>query len=158
MYEKQKNEKDVLYILKNLRPEDEAEARVLKGDDYINVLLQEIMSPNVITRLGCKKSDDTPVCIGGYTDAREEGAGVVWLLATNEVENYKTCLLRNIIKTLKEADEKYQVTYNFLFSENKLAKSWLKKTGFRFDNPQGINAPEGFEFFYRIRPVRGLRG
>ena len=34
----------------------------------------------------------------------------------------------------------------------------MVKLGFKFDNPKpnGINVPDGFEFFYRIRETRGL--
>ena len=158
MYEKEKNEKDVLYILEHLRPEDEHEARTQKGDNFKEIILEEIMSDKTRTYLGCKKSDDTPVVIGGYSDTNEEGIGVVWLLSTPEIEKNKTCLLRNIINALDEIDRKYWFTYNILFSENKFAKKWLKKIGFKFNNPHpvGLNVPEGFEFFYRVRKTRGL--
>ena len=45
-----------------------------------------------------------------------------------------------------------------LFSENKLAKRWLKKLGYSFENPhpKGLNVPKDFEFFYRTR-TRGLK-
>lgn len=159
MYEKAKNEKDILYILEHLKPEDQHEAQVQKGDNFKEIILKEIMDNRTRTYLGCKKTDNTPVCVGGYTDTNEKGVGVVWLLSTPEIENYKTCLLRHVIKAFKEIDNKYWLTCNILFSENSFAKSWLKKIGFKFNNPkpEGIDIPEGFEFFYRIRETRGLR-
>lgn len=159
MYEKEKNEKDILYILEHLKPEDEHEAITQKGENYKDIILKEIMSNCSRTFLGCKKSDDTPVCVGGYTDTNEKGIGIVWLLSTPEIENNKTCLLRNIVMAFKEIDEKYWFTCNMLFSENQFAKKWLKKIGYKFDNPhpEGIDIPEGFEFFYRIRETRGLK-
>ena len=41
---------------------------------------------------------------------------------------------------------------------NKEGALFLKKIGFKFDNPhpEGLNIPEEFEFFYRIRETRGL--
>lgn len=158
MYEKEKNEKDILYILEHLKPEDEHEARTQKGDNFKEIILEEIMNNKTRTFLGCRKSDDLPVCVGGYTDTNEKGIGIVWLLSTPEIEKKRTCLIRNIILAFKEIDEKYWLTCNMLFSENNFAKKWLKKIGFKFDNPhpQGIDIPEGFEFFYRIRETRGL--
>lgn len=160
MYEKEKNEKDILYILEHLKPEDEHEARTQKGDNFKEIILKEIMNDQTRTFLGCRKEDDLPVCIGGYTDTNEKGIGIVWLLSTPEIEKKRTCLIRNIILAFKEIDEKYWFTCNMLFSENHFAKKWLKKIGFKFDNPhpQGIDIPEGFEFFYRIRETRGLGG
>lgn len=159
MYEKQKNEKDILYILEHLKSEDQHEAKVQKGDNFKEIILKEIMDNRTRTFLGCKKIDDTPVCVGGYTDTNEKGVGIVWLLSTPEIEKYKTCLLRNVIQAFKEIDNKYWLTCNVLFSENKFAKSWLKKIGFNFNNPkpEGIDIPDGFEFFYRIRETRGLK-
>lgn len=158
MYEKAKNEKDILYILEHLRPEDEHEAKVQKGDNFKEIILKEIMDNKTRTYLGCRKKDNVPVCIGGYTDTNENGIGVVWLLSTPEIENNTICLLRNIIDAFNEIDEKYWLTCNMLFSENKFAKKWLKKLGFKFDNthPEALNIPEKFEFFYRIRKTRGL--
>lgn len=158
MYEKEKNEKDILYILEHLRLEDKHEAITQKGEDYKQIILEEIMNCNTRTYLGCRKSDDLPVCIGGFTDTQEKGVGIVWLLSTPEIENNKTCLLRHIVRAFEEIDARYWLTCNVLFSENRFAKRWLKKLGYKFNNPKpdGIDVPDGFEFFYRIRATRGL--
>ena len=158
MYEKEKNEKDILYILEHLRSEDKHEAITQKGENYKQIILEEIMNCKTRTYLGCRKSDDLPICIGGFTDTQEKGVGVVWLLSTPEIENNKTCLLRHIVGAFEEIDAKYWFTCNILFSENKFAKRWLKKLGYKFNNPKpdGIDVPDGFEFFYRIRATRGL--
>ena len=158
MYEKEKNEKDILYILEHLRLEDKHEAITQKGEDYKQIILEEIMNCKTRTYLGCRKADDLPVCIGGFTDTQEKGVGIVWLLSTPEIENNKTCLLRHIVGAFEEIDARYWLTCNVLFSENRFAKRWLKKLGYKFNNPKpdGIDVPEGFEFFYRIRATRGL--
>lgn len=158
MFEKEKNKKDILYILEHLRLEDEHEAIVQKGKNFKEIICNEIMNSNTRTWLGCKKTDGIPVCVGGYCNTKENGVGIVWLLSTPEIENNKTCLLRHIIKAYDEIDSKYWLTCNILFSENKFAKKWLKKIGYKFDNPKpdGIDVPDGFEFFYRIRKTRGL--
>lgn len=158
MYPKRVNEKDARYILEHLREEDRHEAIVQKGENYVEECLKDILNGNDICVIGCKKSDNTPVCMGGCSPTNEEGMGVVWLLSTPEVVKYQTCLLRYIIKYFTVVDNKFWFTFNMLFSENKLAKRWLKKLGYSFENPhpKGLNVPKDFEFFYRTR-TRGLK-
>lgn len=159
MYRKEKNEKDVRYILEHLRDEDRHEAIFQKGENYIEECLKDIMKNDDYFVLGCKKSDDTPVCMGGCARTTEEGVGAVWLLSTPEIVDYQMCLLRNIKVELEKIDEDFWMTFNILFKENQLAKKWLTKFGFNFNNPHpvGLNIPNDFEFFYRTRKVRGLR-
>lgn len=156
MYRKEKNIKDVLYILEHLREEDKHEAIVQKGENYIWECLKDIMDNDSYFVLGCKKSDDTPVCMGGCAATQDEGIGVVWLLSTPEIVNYQMCLLRNLKIDLEKLDKKYWMLFNMLYTENELAKKWLKKFGFIFDNSLGLNVPKDFEFFYKKRKLRGL--
>ena len=135
MYRKEKNEKDVRYILEHLREEDRHEAIIQKGENYIEECLKDIMNNDNYFVLGCKKSDDTPVCMGGCAKTSEEGIGIVWLLSTPEVVNYQMCLLRNLKKDIRLLNQEYWMLFNMLYSENELAKKWLTKFGFVFDNP-----------------------
>lgn len=157
MYRKEINEADVRYILENLRDEDKHEALIQKGEDYINRILNTVLQRKDNCYLGCKKSDDTPVCIGGIVDMGE-GVGCVWLLSTPEIVNHQICLLRHIKKYFNDFDKKYWLTFNMLYSENALAKKWLTKFGFNFDNPhpETLHIPDDFEFFYRKRVTRRL--
>ena len=159
MYRKEKNEKDVLYILENLRPEDKHEAIIQKGKNYIEELLKEIMQCEKHFILGCTKKDDKPICMGGCAPTTEKGVGCVWMLSTPEVINHQICLLRNIKELMNDFDEDYWMTFNFIYSENTLAKKWLKKMGYSFNlaRPVLTNLPKDFEFFYRLKNQRGLK-
>lgn len=159
MYRKYKNEKDVRYILEHLREEDKHEALIQKGENYIEECLNDIMNNDDYFVLGCSKKDDTPICMGGCVRTQEEGVGVVWLLSTPEIVNHQICLLRNIKSDIENFDKEFWMTFNMLYSENKLAKKWLQKFNFNFDNPNpvGLNIPKDFEFFYRTRKIRGLK-
>ena len=159
MYRKEKNEKDVLYVLEHLREEDRLEAITIRGENYIETCLADIMKMNDDDiLLGCKKSDDTPVCIGGCVPTEDKMIGVVWLLSTPDITNHQICLLRHIKQQMEIYDQKYWITYNFIFNKNALAKKWLTKFGYKFDIQKlnGIKIPENFEFFYRKRETRGL--
>ena len=154
MYSKEKNKEDILYILNHLRKEDEYECRRLMGDEYKEKILDSIYCESKYFLLGCKKSDDTPVCMGGCSETNEKGVCVVWLLSTNEIVNYRHCVLRHIKKEMKKYKNEYWLIYNFIFKKNHLAKMWLYKLGFAFMELRNI--PAGFELFYWKRKLRGL--
>ena len=62
-----------------------------------------------------------------------------------------------LIKTLKneilKAEKEYDLMFNYIYKSNFEAKSWLKKLGFKFDNPKpiGLNLKKDFEFFYKVK-------
>ena len=159
MYCKEKNEKDILYILQNLRPEDKHEAATQHGNNYIEAIMNSIAEGKGYFTIGCSKKNDKPICMGGCFDTEEKGVGVIWLLSTPEIEKYQICLLRNIKELMSDFDKDYWMTYNFIYSENALAKRWLKKMGYSFNlaKPVLANLPKDFEFFYRLRKIRGLK-
>lgn len=152
----EKDETIIRYILEHLRKEDKHEAIVQCGENYIEDILKEIKKGKGFFIIGVSKADDTPVCMGGCEPTEKDGIGVVWLLATPEVEKHQICLLKHIKKFLHVFDEDYWMLFNALYKENTLAKNWLSRFGFRFNNPCGLKIPKDFEFFYRVRKVRKL--
>jgi len=160
MYRKQKNEKDVLYILEHLRADDLEEVKAVHGDNWKENVFNDIMKTEFDVLLGASTEGDVPVCMGGawHLDKDAEGIGVVWMLCTDEIVNHKICLLRELKKEFKKYDEKFWFLYNFIYKKNFFAKNWLKWMGFSFQHPhpECMNIPQDFEFFYRIRNKRGL--
>lgn len=160
MYRKEKNEKDVLYILDHLRADDVEECKVTHGENWKEKTLEDIMKTDFDVLMGVTKDGDVPVVIGGawHLERDEDGVGIVWMLCTDEVVNHKVCLLRELKKEFKKYDEKFWFLYNMIYYKNDFAKNWLKWLGFNFNRPKpiGANIPENFEFFYRIRPKKGL--
>jgi len=154
-----KNLEDVQYILDHLREEDLIELQTLWGENWREESIKSIMNSNNQVVLGKTKKGDIPVVMGGIWEVKE-GVGCAWLLTTPEVKNHRHCLLRELRKDIKKSEKKLWLLYNFIYEKNFEAKKWLKWVGFRFDNPhpEGIDVPEGFEFFYRIREVEGLGG
>lgn len=160
MYRANKTNKDVEYILDNLRPEDQLEVQALWGDNWREEVLKRIMSTKFYVMLGKSKDENKPVCMGGIEQAEKdaEGIGCAWLLCTEDISKHSVCILRELKKEIDKADEKFWFTYNVIYKENWLAKKWLSWLGYKFDvpHPEGVEMPEGFEFFYRVRPVKGL--
>ena len=154
MIRKEKNEKDIKYILENLRDEDKKEALTVRGENFVDGLLKDIMQSQDVN-LGVRKKDGLPICVGGCTETEEKGVGIVWLLCTKEIENHQVCLIKHLIRYFKEYEKKYWLTFNYIFEENYLAKNWLKKFGYVFVK-DGLNIPDKFEMFFRKRKTRGL--
>ena len=157
MYRKKKNRKDILYILKNLRAEDKHEAIISRGENYIKECLNDLMKSKDYISIAKRKSDNTPVCMGGVAKTTEKGVGVVWLLSTPDIVNHQYYLLKNLKKELEKIDKEYWLTYNMIYKENTLAKKWLTKFGYKFENIFGLKIPKDFEFFYRVKEMRGLK-
>ena len=155
MYRKQKNPKDVMYILENLRKEDIEECKIVHGADWKQKSFDAVMQTDFEVLVGVTKNGDIPVCMGGVWHLEKDDSKIAtaWLLSTDEVQNHKISLLKELKKEFEKYDKKYDLTYNLIYEKNYMAKNWLKWLGFRFDNPkpEGFNVPEGFEFFYRLK-------
>lgn len=155
MYKVYKNEKDVQYILDNLRLEDMLELHTTYGNNYKEIAKNNIMQANFPTIICKSKKDNTPIAMGGIWEIIKEDNGIagVWLLSTDKVKNHQISLLRTIKREIDKADEKYWLTYNFIYEKNFMAKKWLKWLGYSFDNPKpkGVDIPSSFEYFYRLR-------
>ena len=95
-----------------------------------------------------------PVSMGGFHHVQNKNykMACVWLLSTRFVKYNKTALMRVLKQQVLKASLDYEIMYNFICKSNFQAKIWLKKLGFRFDNPKpkNLDVKEGFEFFYRV--------
>lgn len=160
MYRKKKNEKDVRYILDHLREYDLKEVMTVHGENWKEIVFEDVMKSDFDVLMGINPDGDVPVCMGGawHLEKDDEGVGVVWLLCTEDISNHPITLLRELKKEFKKYDEKFWFLYNFMLSEDEQAKGWLKWLGFDFSvpRPKGLNIPKGLEFFYRIRKPKGL--
>lgn len=161
MYRTDKNIDDVNYIINNLRLEDKEEISCLLGENWKQKAFDSIYNTDFHILIGKTKRGDVPVLMGGAWETdpiKASGVACVWLLSTDEIKNYQICFLREMMKEFKKYDEKYWLTYNIIHKNNHMAKKWLKRFGFKFDikTLDGAELPKDFEFFYRIRPVKGL--
>lgn len=165
MYRKEKNIEDIRYVLDNLRDEDRHEVETLRGENWKEDLLNDLMDESRYGHfvLACTRKDNAPAVIGGSYENKdyiayamggcfksEEGIGIVWLLTTPEALNHQLTLLRNIRKDiLEEFDEKYWLTLNMIWKENHIAKKWLKRLGYRFP-AEVLEKGEELNFYDRV--------
>ena len=139
--------KDILYILNNLREEDAIELIFQYGKKWKHKTFNKLKTAQVIV---LKDKNQVPFAMGGIEG--KDDVACVWLLSTKLVEKNKYKLLKEIKRQLALNSSKYIIYFNFICKSNKLAKNWLLKFGFKFDNPKpkNLKVKTGFEFFYIV--------
>lgn len=155
---KELNEKDVIYILQNLREEDIQELKISHGDNYIQAEMNSIF--NCESMLAVDDKTEKPIFIYGVSPLPDGKEAIIFLLSTPEIVKYTRSFMIEMRKELKEYDKRFFYLSNIIYEKNFLAKKWLKKVGFKFDYPKLCfnQVPDGFEYFYRIRKTDDKKG
>ncbi len=146
---------EILYILNNLRYEDEQELVHSSGKDWKNKTLLNLQNKKILVLYGKDSNNrQVPVAMGGVFGIKSDDIPIacVWLLSTRYVYKNKIILMKTLWQQVEQASKKYGIMYNFIYKSNFEAKRWLQKLGFNFDNPKpnGLNVKEDFEFFYKV--------
>lgn len=149
MLKTDKNMKDILYILKNLRDEDQKEVVAIWGDDWTNKFLENTMKTDFLILL----NRNIPIAMGGFVPVLNENfsAACVWLLCSKDVINNRFLLLKTLKEQIEKESKNFDIFYNYIYKSNVEAKEWLKKLGFKFNCPftRKLNIQKDFEFFYK---------
>ena len=145
---------EIEFILSNLRDEDKEELENLFGSNWYEMSLESLKDEKFLVLYGYgNEHGQVPVAMGGFYEVNNEPCKIacVWLLSTKYINKNKTAFMKALRNQMYLNSSKYDILYNFIYKSNHSAKLWLKKLGFRFDNPhpEGVNMNEGFEFFYR---------
>ncbi len=152
------SKKEYIFVLDNIRKEDKSELTALFGSKWYQKTVDILKDKKFLVLYGMDFDNSTvPVAIGGFYPVREEYPSIanVWLLTTKYIHKNKITLLKELKQQFKENDKKYQIMYNFICKYNYGAKFWLKKFGFKFDNPspQNMLLPKEYEFFYKVNSI-----
>ncbi len=150
------------FILSNLREEDEKEIIAVWGSNWKQRLLFSLSKTKVLFAFGKNsKGENVPIAMGGFYEPFIENPEIacVWLLSTKDVYLNKISIMKEIRKQILIAEKKYSLMYNYIYKSNKLAKKWLKKLGFCFNNPKPkeLTVRKGFEFFYKVTNGKDLQ-
>jgi len=145
---------EIEFILDNIRDEDREELENLYGCKWREKTLESLKKQKFQILYGlCGEKGRCPIAMGGIYDVKCQAGkiGCVWLLSSRFIGRNKTALMRVLRNQLYADMPDYDILYNFIYKSNYEAKSWLKKLGFRFGNPnpEKIILKEGFEFFYK---------
>lgn len=134
MYHKRKNNKDLIYVLSNLREPDKKELQILFGDGWDERILKNWLSMNGV-RIAYMDNGE-PVAVFGVMQVGNIGS--IGMLATNNIEKeIKSFLIQGKIWVDKQL-KKYKTLVNFVYSENIKAIKWLKWLGFTVEEKQGV--------------------
>lgn len=80
--------------------------------------------------------DGRPAAIAGVADSWEgKGIGRVWMLASDEAEQFPKRLLHGNREYVQELLEGYEMLSNFVDDRNKKAQRWLNWLGFTIGEP-----------------------
>lgn len=122
------NKKSLLNLLNNLRIQDKLEMdEVFKKsslDDFFQVCFDKKNITYFLTT-----DEDEPLALGGAY-CIDDNIARVWLLITNEADNYKLSLYKYIKNKIVDFKVKFAFLYNFIFESNFSSLSWLQKCGF----------------------------
>jgi hypothetical protein len=77
-----------------------------------------------------------PVVIFGASPSATPGVGVVWLLATPEIERHPVRFYRESRRMFAKVTEKYETLVNWVDCRNKLSLRWLQWLGFEIGEPE----------------------
>jgi len=94
--------------------------------------------------------DGTPFMMSGVVPANE-GAGAVWMLSTDAIEDYAVSFLRQCKGVLAEWNRIYPVLFNYVDARNELHVKWLKWMGFTFIKRHEHFGVEGVPFYEFVR-------
>ncbi len=143
------------FILNNIREEDKEELTALFGQNWYKETLAVLKNNDFFVLYGFDEyENEIPVAMGGYYDFNEPEMQIacVLIISSSFVYRNKLLFLTTIKSKLQEISGKYKIMYNYIYKKNYSAKRWLKKLGFKFDNPRpdGLEIKEDFEFFYKL--------
>lgn len=154
MLKKYSDKSEYIFILDNIRDEDEEELRALFGDKWYEKTCQTLQTADFYILYGKDfQNQNVPVAMGGVRAVCENSeAAYVWLLTTKYIYKNRVALCKGLKNFFRKYETKYRIMCNFIYKSNYTAKSWLKKFGFKFDNPKpcGMTIADGYEFFYKI--------
>lgn len=146
-----KNKRYFEYILNNLREQDLEEVKALWQEAWKEKALKTLSDRKISVLF----SKDKPIAMGGFVPVKDKNIkiAVVWLLCSSFVKENRSLLIKTLKNEILKAEKEYDLMFNYIYKSNFEAKSWLKKLGFKFDNPKpiGLNLKKDFEFFYKVK-------
>ena len=150
------NDEEILFVLNNLRNEDKCELVALYGKNWKEETMQSLRGKDFYILYGKTNGKELkPIAMGNFYQVfpKYNSIACVWLLTTKYIYKNKSLFWRNFLSVFRNNHYKYDIMFNFIYKTNVQAKNWLKKLGFKFDNPypKGIKVKEDFEFFYRTK-------
>ena len=140
---------DVEFIAPKLRQADYNECLAATGKEPLGVLLTSLELCDKAFTLRSPSGGRVGLC--GTAPSPIEGAGVVWMVATDDIYQHQMTFLRNSKEALDYLAGDYIALHNCVDARNKLHIKWLKWMGFTFINEHKKWGHEQRPFYEFVR-------
>tara|TARA_B100000780_G_scaffold275626_1_gene242616 strand:- start:2235 stop:2699 length:465 start_codon:yes stop_codon:yes gene_type:complete len=141
---------DIDFIAPRLRKADYNECLASTGQQPRYVFHKSFDLGAISLTLRAPNGDRVGLC-GVVTSPNIEGAGVVWMVATDDIYQHQTTFLRNSKRALKHLSENYLVLFNCVDARNSVHIKWLRWMGFTFINKHENYGAEKRLFYEFVR-------
>lgn len=145
---RQATEEDVYDIAQRLREADLKEIRAAGYDSPEEPLLLGLRSPD-----SCYVAvdNDRPLIILGTCPGPHEGLGIIWMMATDDIQKHKVRVARQTRPLVDALGARYKVLANAVHADNTLHIRWLKWAGFKILREFTFNGNRFYEFAMTTR-------
>tara|TARA_R110002074_G_scaffold247778_2_gene419755 strand:- start:3799 stop:4260 length:462 start_codon:yes stop_codon:yes gene_type:complete len=140
---------DIDFVAPRLRKADYNECIASTGKKPRGVLHRSLDLGDISLTLRAPNGDRVGLC--GVVPSPLAEAGVVWMVATDDIYQHQTTFLRNSKRALKHLSEDYLVLFNCVDARNSLHIKWLKWMGFTFINKHENYGAEKRLFYEFVR-------
>lgn len=140
-------QEDVQYLIDNIREEDVIECRALNGGTIEDSLLN---TKNLLDNSMVWAVNGNVVCMFGVNPCGD-GVGVVWLLGTDEFDNYSKMFVLRCKRVFKQVIKGYDYLFNYVYEKNIKSVNWIEWLGFTVHRaePVGIKGANFHKFDMR---------
>jgi hypothetical protein len=135
----------VAYVANNLRAADELELSISRPDVLPAVTVMESFTGSDWCRVVV--IDDLPAIVFGLYPSEMEGAGELWMVATDDIVKAKYQFIKRSKAFVNRMLNDYPYLYNMVHSDNQLSIQWLKYLGFTIE-PDAVGPNCEFHFFW----------
>ena len=141
---------DIDFVAPRLRKADYNECTASTGKQPRGVLHRSLDLGAISLTLRAPDGNRVGLC-GVVNSSHIEGAGVVWMVATDDIYQHQTTFLRNSKRALNHLSENYLVLFNCVDARNSVHIKWLRWMGFTFINKHENYGAEKRPFYEFVR-------
>ena len=138
---------DLQYLIDNIREEDKEELKAQRFTPEESIVQGFLLSDKVYSVLDDRNNTIAMYGVTKHTD----DTCVIWLLASNLINQHKMYFLRNCKKYFYEMVKDYKRAINIVYTANFLHLKWLKWLGAKFTRVFNINNHLFKSFYIQIK-------
>lgn len=122
-------------LVSNLRKSDYDELNALHDDPDYLAIIRDCVERSEETYMGVD-SEGVVLCYGVGSHPQYPQIGIPWMLGTARVNNHPRQVLIDGRERVRDWRVRYSFMYNFVYEKNLKTKSWLRRIGFRLEEPE----------------------